>query len=193
MHKFVVAAALLMGVSACQKEAVTPENAINLAGCDVPAGISWAEAEAITCDPTPAAGDEAAQVVPDNDVIEAAIATQALHDGGSEYVEGRRVVEDRSADAASKQAAVLFMLEGVGGGNGSVGYLAGFSRRDGQLAHLETITIGGFGAAAHAIRLEDGIVHVDLLVQGPSDPDCCPTEAEVARYLLRGNGWLQVH
>lgn len=193
VQKFFVVAALLMSVSACREEGVTPGNAINLAGCDVPAGISSAEAEAITCDPASAAVDETVQVVPDHDVIDAAIATQALRDGGSEYVEGRRVVVERSTDGASEQTAVLFMLEGAGGGNGSVGYLAGFSRRDGELAHLDTMVVGGFGAAAHDICLEDGIVHVDLLVQGSSDPACCPTEAEVARYLLRESGWLQVH
>lgn len=48
---FLLAAVAMAG---CKKEeALTQTGDINLAGCEVPAGISWEEAEKVKCQPDP--------------------------------------------------------------------------------------------------------------------------------------------
>jgi hypothetical protein len=182
-----------------QEPALTQAGDINLAGCEVPAGLTPEAAEAIDCAPSSSAAAPAtpavaalvaaADVTPDADVIDAAIAAQARKDGGSEFVEGRASVEgDLTGDGAS-DLAVLFTLEGAGGGNGAVRYLAAFAREAGQLTLVDTTSFSG---GSQGIDLKDGAVHLKLLVLGPDDSACCPSVEEDTTYVLHRSKWLQV-
>ncbi|WP_372362106.1 hypothetical protein ACCQ10_02515 [Xanthomonas sp. NCPPB 1325] len=192
-----------LAVTGCSKaDEVTKAADINLAGCEVPAGTKRAEAEAIQCDATKAVKaeakkappQEAVQITPDAEVINAVIAQEAKKaDGATEYKDARKVVEGDLTGDGKPEVVALYTLEGGGGGNGSGSYLAAFQRKEtGQLQLAGTTSVSGFGVAAQNVSLEDGTVHVKLLVQGPDDPDCCPSTEEEVLYVVHGNKWLQV-
>ncbi|MEL6046732.1 hypothetical protein AAGG49_18830 [Stenotrophomonas maltophilia] len=197
---------LLAGLllAACKRESLTGPEEINLAGCPVPAGITYEAAEAIQCDKeshadtvaVPVPGPEtlavaAASVVaaPDAEIITAAIAERARRDGGSEFAEARRSAEGDLDGDGMPDLAVLYTLEGAGGGNTAYGYLAAFVRGTGQLTLVDTVVLPG---SAEGIALKDGSVHFKLLSLGPDDSDCCPSVEEDAAYVLHGGKLLQV-
>lgn len=135
----------------------------------------------------------ASGAVPSVDVIDAAIAAQARQDGGSEYKEARKSVEADLTGDGKPEVVLLYTLEGQGGSNGAVSYLAAFQRQEsGQLHLVSTTSVAGLGVAAQSLRVEDGTAHVTLLAPGPDDPDCCPSMKEEALYVLHGSKWLQV-
>lgn len=203
---------------------LTQAGDINLAGCEVPPGLTPDQAEKIECakvDPYAASSvpmvEQPAAVVEDSaaamaaaaaanavaaaneatnpaaasdaEVIKAAISTRAAQDGGREYVDVRRSVEGDLNGDGTQDVAVLYSLEGAGGGNGSVGYLAAFVRASGQLKLVDTVTLSG---SAQGLKLKDGAAHFKLLSLGPDDSACCPSVEEDAMYILHGSKWLQV-
>lgn len=213
---------------------LTQSGQINLAGCEVPAGLTPEEAEQIQCAPTgtasavatadsadmaaasaaaqvpepemgevglaeaaaaaaagasAAAADATPQGMADVEVIKAAIAGQAQKDGGSEFAEARRSAEGDLNGDGIPDLAVLYTLEGAGGGNNAYGYLATFVRGASQLKLTDTVSLAG---SAQGIVVKDGEVHLKLLSLGPGDLDCCPSVEENAIYVLHGGKLLQV-
>ncbi|NIK63506.1 hypothetical protein [Xanthomonas cannabis] len=192
-----------LAVTGCGKaDEVTKAGELNLAGCEVPAGTKRAEADAIRCDAAKdvkaeaekAPPQEAVQVTPDAEVINAAIADASKRaDGATEYKEARKIVEGDLTGDGKPEVVALYTLEGSGSGNGAGGYLAAFQRKDGpQLQLVGTTSVSGYGVAAQKVSLKDGTVHVTLLVPGPDDPACCPSTEEESLYVFHGGKWLQV-
>lgn len=134
-------------------------------------------------------GASLGQAGDDARVISAAIAVQASQGGGSEYKEGRRLVEGDLNGDGVLDVAVLYTLEGAGGSMTSISYLAAFLREGSQLRESDTEILSG---AAEALALKDGMAHVRLLSHGPDDPRCCPSIREDAAFVIHGNKWLQV-
>ena len=199
-----MALCVCLALAACKKEErLTEVGDINLAGCDVPAGLTLTEAEKVTCHPidasedsdavAPDAPNETPRAVlafkPDMEVISAAIAQKAKEDGGVEYSDAREVVEGDLAGDGVAEVAVLYVLEGAGGGNRSINYLAAFVREAGQLKLASTLILHG---SAEAIELSGGKVHVKLLILGEDDPLCCPSVEEEAIYVLHGGKLVQI-
>lgn len=195
-----LAGALLLGCTA-EGPDVTPSVAVNLAGCPIPAGIEWEEAEAVQCG-TLSAGTPKSETAEnggtplraDEDVINVALAEDAgRSERASEYREARRMAEGDLTGDGEPELVVLFTLEGGGGGNGVEGYLAAFQRdARGQLSAADTILVTGYGGSAQDVRITSGAAVVKLLVQGPDDPACCPSENMEQRYVLHLGRWLQV-
>lgn len=194
-----------LAVTGCGKaDEVTKAGDINLAGCEVLAGIKRSEAETITCDkgakPVQVGSEKAAAsevstpVVPDAEVIDTALAGEVKRsEGGMEYRDARKSAEGDLTGEGKAEVAVLYTLEGEGGGNGSSTYLAVFQRADGgQLGLIDTTPAAGFGAVAQDLSIVDGKIRVKLLMQGPDDPDCCPSIEHEGRYVLHGGKLLQV-
>ncbi|MBD4858766.1 hypothetical protein HZS91_00544 [Xanthomonas citri pv. citri] len=192
-----------LAVTGCGKaDEVTKAGELNLAGCEVPAGTKRAEAEAIQCDAAKGAKaeaekappQEAVQITPDAEVINAAIAQEAKKaDGATEYKDARKLIEGDLTGDGKPEVVVLYTLEGGGNGNGAGSYLAAFERKEGsQLQLVGTTSVAGFGVAAQKVSLKEGTVHVTLLAPGPDDPACCPSIEEESLYVLHGGKWLQV-
>lgn len=103
------------------------------------------------------------------------------------------MIEGDLTGDGTPELVVLFTLEGGGGGNGVGGFLAAFQRdASGQLSAVDTIPVTGYGGSAQDARIERGAAVVKLLVQGPNDPACCPSEEFEGRYVLHQGEWLQV-
>lgn len=209
-----------LAMAGCEQEpTLTETGEINLAGCEVPAGIMQEAAEKIACangehaagpdasamaaggEEPPATANVSALVADatnlgreqgetsDAEVIQTAISARAAQDGGSEYIDARRSIEGDLNGDGTADVAVLYSLEGAGGGNGSTGYLAALVRTDGQLKLSDTATLSG---SAQRLTLKGGAAHVGLLSLGPDDSACCPSVEEDAMYVLHGNKWLQI-
>lgn len=192
-----------LAVTGCGKaDEVTKAGDINLAGCEVPAGTKRVEAEAIQCNAAKdvkaeaekAPPQEAVQVTPDTEVINAAIALEAKKaDGAAEYKDARKLIEGDLTGDGKSEVVALYTLEGSGNGNGAGSYLAAFQRKEGsQLQLVGTTSVSGFGVAVQKVSLKEGTVHVTLLVPGPDDPACCPSTEEESLYVFHGGKWLQV-
>ncbi|WP_230582037.1 hypothetical protein [Xanthomonas arboricola] len=192
-----------LAVSGCGKaDEVTKAGELNLAGCEVPAGTKRVEAEAIHCDAAKgvkagaekAPTQQAVQITPDDEVINAAIAQEAKKaDGATEYKDARKLIEGDLTGDGKLEVVVLYTLEDGGNGNGAGSYLAAFQRKEGpQLQLAGTTSVSGLGVAAQQVSLKEDTVHVTLLAPGPDDPACCPSMEEESLYVFHGGKWLQV-
>ena len=198
--------ALPVLLAGCSKPPeLTGENEINLAGCPVPAGIERSKAEAIECAAAPPAEVAAVSEPPtqvaaddtdpaaDTAAVEAMIAAAVSEsDGAQEYRDVRQqFIGDLTGDGAP-DAVVIYVLEGEGGGNGSVTYMTALVRAAGRLQPAATRVAAGNGESVTDAKLVDGVVRMTVMRQGPDDPSCCPSMEAQEQYLLHAGKWLQV-
>jgi len=107
--------------------------------------------------------------------------------GGTEYREGRKTIESDFNHDGSRDAVVLYSIEGAGGGNAAVQTLQLFLGNQGSyLAQGSTIVEG----VADITLGGDGSILVHSLTHGPDDADCCPSVRSSARYRVEGNQLL---
>ena len=189
---------LLVGLimAGCEKEQeLTRAGDVNLAGCEIPAGLTQDQAGKIVCtqqDPVAASVAPVATApanTPDSEVIAAAIAERAKQEGESEFAEARKSVEGDLTGDSTPDVAVLYSLSDASGGDAVITYLAAFIREAGQLKLADTTVVRD---GTQGINLKDGAVQIKFLVVGPDDPSCCPTVEEVDKYVFHGGKWLQV-
>jgi len=110
-----------------------------------------------------------------DDRVERLIATNAKESGGQEYCQFRLYETLSDVDGDRREDfLVVFEIEGEGGGNNSVQYLAVFPS---GTAWTPAVTeVGRRGQrAVKALRVESGVIVLDTLDQGPDDAMCCPS------------------
>lgn len=199
---------LLLALAACKKEEpLTQKGDINLAGCEVPAGLTPAQAETQKCAPDvvepaateelsitaePAVTDEPVAAVTDNAVINEELARQAfLFGDAQENVDARHIEEgDLNGDGVSDKA-VLFMLDATNGSMSYSTHLAAFVREGGGLRHVDSRLVAEYREAVEEIGVQDGMLMMRILVQGPDDPTCCPSVEKKVSYLLHNGKWIE--
>lgn len=180
----------VLALGGCKKEEVlTQAGYINLAGCEVPAGLTSAQAEAISCAPAQAEPQIAAEqsaAASDESVINEALARQAfIFDQADENVEAKKFAEgDLNGDGVSDKA-VLFVLEATNGGNAYATHLAVFVREAGALAYADSLPVSGYGEGIQGLIVQEGVVAMKVLVQGPDDATCCPSVEKNVSYVLQ--------
>ena len=180
----------VLALVGCKKEAaLTQAGDINLAGCVVPAGLTAAQAEAISCAPALAESPIAAEpsvAASDESVINEALARQAfIFDQADENVEARKFAEgDLNGDGVSDKA-VLFVLEATNGGNAYATHLGVFVREGGALMYADSLPVSGYGEGIQGLIVQEGVVAMKVLVQGPDDATCCPSVEKNVSYVLQ--------
>jgi len=180
----------VLALVGCKKEAaLTQAGDINLAGCEVPAGLTAAQAEAISCAPAlaePQIAAEPSVAASDESIINEALARQAfIFDQADENVEARKFAEgDLNGDGVSDKA-VLFVLEATNGGNAYATHLAVFVREAGALTYADSLPVSGYGEGVQDFTVQDGAVAMKILVQGPDDATCCPSVEKNVSYVLQ--------
>jgi len=125
----------------------------------------------------------------DNDtvVIDAFIARQAKRERGEEYREARKVVNGDLTHDGEPETVVLYTVEGQGGSNLYIQYLAVFVRRNGKLSPLTHMDVGGKSTrGVELTSIENNSILLDTLNYGPRDASCCPSVKGTTRYLLSG-------
>ncbi|MEL6098783.1 hypothetical protein [Stenotrophomonas maltophilia] len=184
----------VLALVGCKKEAaLTQAGDINLAGCEVPAGLTPVQAEAVSCAPAQAELQitaEPSAAAPVESVINEALAREAfIFNQSEEDVEARRFADgDLNGDGVSDRA-VLFVLEATNGGNAYATHLAVFVREAGALAYADSLPVSGYGEGVQGFTIQEGTVAIKTLVQGPDDATCCPSVEKNVSYVLH-NGKL---
>src|ERR1041385_8478333 len=79
----------------------------------------------------------------DTALIDAFITRQAKRERGEEYSEARKVVSGDLTHDGQPETVVLYTIEGQGGSNLHIQYLAVFARRNGKLSPLTHMDVGG--------------------------------------------------
>jgi hypothetical protein len=125
----------------------------------------------------------------DNDtvLIDAFIARQAKRERGEEYREARKIVTGDLTHDGAPETVVLYTIEGQGGSNLHIQYLAVFVRRNGKLSPLTHMDVGGKSTrGVELTSIENNSILLDTLNYGPRDASCCPSVKGTTRYLLSG-------
>lgn len=121
--------------------------------------------------------------------IDSLVAAEVSSDGGSEYEEGRKVVQvDLNGDGA-EDAVVLFTIEGQGGGNGSYQTLAALYKEPDGWTLKQKLVVGG---ATDIQVLGQNIFGLKVLTHGDDDPMCCPSLESVVRYKWTGTAFAEL-
>jgi hypothetical protein len=88
------------------------------------------------------------------------------------------------AGLVSGQPAAAAIVATQTGGSGTFLDLVVIGRRDGQATQIAGTHLGD-RIKVEAIAFERGIVTLTMVVHGPDDPMCCPTQRSTRRYELR--------
>jgi hypothetical protein len=128
-----------------------------------------------------------AQSQRDESMIKSFIAQQAKRERATEYEEARSIVRgDLNADSA-EDAVVLYTLEGQGGSNQYVQYLAVFLNRKGKLVYATHQVVGGKNRKSiESVSIKDGKINLQTLEYLPTDASCCPSKKGQMRFILSG-------
>ncbi|HEY5073220.1 MAG TPA: hypothetical protein VII34_00905 [Pyrinomonadaceae bacterium] len=128
-----------------------------------------------------------AQSQRDESKIRSFIAQQAKRERATEYEEARSIVRgDLNADSA-EDAVVLYTLEGQGGSNQYVQYLAVFLNRKGKLVYATHQMVGGKNRKSiESVSIKDGKINLQTLEYLPTDASCCPSKKGQMRFILSG-------
>ncbi len=84
--------------------------------------------------------------------------------------------------------AVVFLAENSGG-SGVFTYAATVLNKNGAPVNADTAFLGDRGELI-SVTIEDGVIAVDMVTQGPDDPLCCPTLEVVKSFSLEADGGL---
>lgn len=128
-----------------------------------------------------------AQSQRDESIIKSFIAQQAKRERATEYEEARSIVRgDLNADSA-EDAVVLYTLEGQGGSNQYVQYLAVFINRKGRLVYATHQAVGGKNRKSiESVSIKDGKINLQTLEYLPTDASCCPSKKGQMKFVLSG-------
>ncbi|MFQ3618747.1 MAG: YbaY family lipoprotein [Cyanobacteriota bacterium] len=94
-------------------------------------------------------------------------------------------------DGNGQQDAVMIMAVNTGG-SGIFVYLAPLLNLEGA---IESPMLAGLGDRIQVNRvrlLDDGLISVNLIIQGPNDPQCCPTQEVTQFYRVSEGSVVQV-
>ena len=78
------------------------------------------------------------------------------------------------------------------GGSGTFNDLALFIRRGDEWQNTDLVALGD-RVKVEALRLSGEQIAVELVVHGPSDPLCCPTQRVTRRFELKGERLIAVN
>jgi hypothetical protein len=128
-----------------------------------------------------------AQSQRDESIIKSFIAQQAKRERATEYEEARSIVRgDLNADS-EEDAVVLYTLEGQGGSNQYIQYLAVFINREGRLAYVTHQVVGGKNRRSiESVSIKDGRINLQTLEYLPTDASCCPSKKGLMKFVFSG-------
>jgi len=128
----------------------------------------------------------------DKAVIDKFIAARAAKESGEEPDGIRKVVEGDLNHDGVADTAVVYTIEGQGGSNNYVQYLAVFLRKSGQLVYAARQPVGGKNRREIDLTgIKDNAVLLDTTAYGPKDPSCCPTIKGKTSFVLTGGRLIE--
>lgn len=126
-----------------------------------------------------------AQSQSDKSIINSFITQQAKRERATEYEDARSIVKgDLNADSV-EDAVVLYTLEGQGGSNQYLQYLAVFINRQEKLVYITHQLVGGKNRRSiESVSIKDGKINLQTLEYLPTDASCCPSKKGQMRFIL---------
>jgi hypothetical protein len=121
----------------------------------------------------------------DTAVIDEFISKQATQEGGEEYEDARKVMAGDLNRDGVPDLAVLYTIEGQGGTNNYVQYLAVFIRARGALAPVTHTVVGGkLNRDVELESIRKNVIFFKTRNYGPKDAACCPRKKGATRFAL---------
>jgi hypothetical protein len=124
----------------------------------------------------------------DKAVIDKYIARQAERERGEEPDGIRKPIEgDLNHDGAA-DVAVLYTIEGQGGSNNYIQYLAVFVRKKTGLVFAARTPVGGKNRRSVGLTsIKDNVMYFDTTGYTDRDPSCCPSIKGTTTFTLVRN------
>jgi hypothetical protein len=128
-----------------------------------------------------------AQSPSDKSTINSFISKQAKRERATEYEEARSIVKgDLNTDSA-EDAVVLYTIEGQGGSNQYIQYLAVFINRKEKLVYTTHQMVGGKNRRSiESVAIKEGKINLQTLEYLSTDASCCPSKKGQMRFILSG-------
>jgi len=118
-------------------------------------------------------------------VVDEFIAKQATEEGGDEYGDARKMLAGDLNRDGIPDLAVLYTIEGQGGSNNYVQYLAAFIRSAGGLVPVAHTAVGGKSNRSVELQsIRNNVILLKTLKYGPKDASCCPSRKGATRFVL---------
>ena len=128
----------------------------------------------------------------DQAIINSFIERQAKGEKGEEYPDARKVVYGDLNHDGVPELVVLYTIEGQGGSNLYLQYLAVFTKKRDKLTFLARADVGGKSRRAVELSaVERNAITLETLDYGPKDASCCPSLKGTTRYVLSGGRLLE--
>lgn len=123
----------------------------------------------------------------DKAVVDKYIASQAKRERGEEPDGIRKTIEgDLNHDGAA-DVAVLYTIEGQGGSNNYIQYLAVFVRRKTGLVFAARAAVGGKNRRGMDFTsIKDNVMYFETSGYADRDPSCCPSIKGTTTFTLVG-------
>jgi hypothetical protein len=130
----------------------------------------------------------------DKAAIDKFIAAQAKRERGEEPDDIRKTIEgDLNHDGAA-DVAVLYTIEGQGGSNNYIQYLAVFVRTKTGLVFAARTPVGGKNRRGMELTsIKDNVMHFETTGYADRDPSCCPSIKGTASFTLTGRKLIEKH
>lgn len=123
-------------------------------------------------------------------VIDKFIANQAKREKAEEYTEARKIIRGDLNNDGKEEFAVLYTLEGFGGGNLFLQYLAIFTNQGGNLKYVAQQIVGGKDRRILMFKsISKSQINFDTKEYLSKDASCCPSGKGKARFSF-SNGKL---
>ena len=124
----------------------------------------------------------------DKAVIDKSIAAQAKRERGEEPDGIRKTIEGDVNHDGVADVAVLYTIEGQGGSNNYIQYLAVFVRKKTGLVFAARAPVGGKNRRGMELTsIKDNVIYFDTTGYADRDPSCCPSIKGTTSFTLVGN------
>jgi len=128
----------------------------------------------------------------DKAVIDKSIAAQAKRERGEEPDGIRKTIEGDLNHDGVADVAVLYTVEGQGGSNNYIQYLAVFVRKKTGLVFAARTPVGGKNRRGMELTsIKDNVIYFDSTGYADRDPSCCPSIKGTTSFTLVGNKLIE--
>jgi hypothetical protein len=130
----------------------------------------------------------------DKTVVDKYIAAQAKRERGEEPDDIRKTIEGDLNHDGSADVAVLYTIEGQGGSNNYIQYLAVFVRKKTGLVFAAKTPVGGKNHRGMELTsIKDNVMHFDTTGYADRDPSCCPSIKGTTTFTLTRRKLTEKH
>jgi hypothetical protein len=125
-------------------------------------------------------------------VIDKFIAAQAKRERGEEPDDVRKTIEGDLNHDGTADVAVLYTIEGQGGSNDHIQYLAVFVRKKTGLVFAARTPVGGKNRRSIDLTsIKNNVMYFDTAGYAESDGSCCPSIKGTTSFTLAGRKLIE--